>query len=99
MKKKTKKLLLLAAVLAILICGYFALDLLPENTGEEENIIEETVEVTEFTAEDIAFYCYKNPEYEMGFNCTEEGYVHYKDEVFPVNEATLEMRKAKEKNN
>ena len=90
MKKKTKKLLLLAAILVLLIGGYFALDFLPKETGEEENSLEEAVEVAEFSAEDIAFYCYKNPEYEMGFYCTEEGYVHYKDEAFPENEAILE---------
>ena len=90
MKKKTKKLLLLAAILVLLIGGYFALDFLPKETGEEENSLEEAVEVAEFSAEDIAFYCYKNPEYEMGFYCTEEGYIHYKDEVFPANKTTIE---------
>ena len=92
MKKKTKKLLLLAAILVLLIGGYFALDFLPKETGEEENSLEEAVEVAEFSAEDIAFYCYKNPEYEMGFYCTEEGYVHYKDESFPANEEVLEAQ-------
>lgn len=92
MKKKTKKLLLLAAILGLLVGGYFALDFLPKDTGEEENTLEETVEVAEFTVEDIAFYCYKNPEYEMGFYCTEEGYVHYRDESFPANEEVLEAQ-------
>ena len=90
MKKKTKNLLLLAAILVLLIGGYFALDFLPKESGEEENTLEEVVEVAEFTAEDIEFYCYKNSEYEMGFYCTEAGYVHYKDETFPENEAILE---------
>lgn len=85
MKKKTKNLLLLAAILVLLVGGYYALDLLPEDTGEEDNVIEEIIEVAEFTAEDIAFYCYENQEYKMGFTCTEEGYVHYEDEAFPAN--------------
>ena len=85
MKKKTKNLLLLAAILVLLIGGYYALDLLPEDTEEEENTVEETIEITEFTAEDIALYCYENSEYRIGFNCTEEGYVHYEDEAFPAN--------------
>lgn len=93
MKKKTKTLLVLVAMFVLLIGGYFALDFLPEDAVDED-IIEETIEVAEFTAEDIAFFCYKNPDYEMGFTCTEEGYVHYEDEAFPVNADVVEMQLA-----
>lgn len=88
MKKKTKNLLLLVVLLLVLAVGYFALDRIPEDTGEEAlDEAEEIVEVTGFDAGDIAFYCYYNSAYEMGFNITEDGYVHYRDEAFPVNTA------------
>ena len=90
MKKKTKKLLLLLAFFAVLVVGYLALDFIPEKTETEGETISETVEVTEFEAEDIAFYCYSNTEYEMGFTITEEGYVHYKEEKFPVSTSSVE---------
>lgn len=89
MKKKTKHLLLLVAVFLLLLGGYFALDFLPETSGEEEETPVETVEITEFTAEDIAYYCYRNAEYELGFYVTEDGYVHYQDAAFPANEASV----------
>ena len=89
MKKKTKNLLLLVALFVVLVGGYFALDLLPEDTGEEEDVVYETVEVTEFATEDIAVYCYNNLEYEIGFTVTEDGYVHYRDDAFPANTANV----------
>lgn len=93
MKKKTKNLLLLVALLVVLIGGYFALDLIPEKTEEEEqDTVTETIEVTEFSAEDIASYSYYNSDYEMGFQVTEEGYVHWKDETFPVNATSVEAQ-------
>ncbi len=95
MKKKTKNLLVLVLFLAVLVGGYFALDLIPEDTGEEEqDTAVEPVEVTEFATEDIAFYCYYNSVYEMGFNITEEGYTHYRDELFPANADSVENQLA-----
>lgn len=94
MKKKTKSLLLLVVLLVVLTGGYFALDFLPEATEEETDTTTEPVEVTEFSAEDIAFYCYNNSTYEMGFNITDEGYVHYKDEAFPLNASGVDAQLA-----
>lgn len=95
MKKKTKKLLWLVILLVVLTGGYFALDLLPENSGaEEEDAVVETVEVTDFSTEDITFYCYYNSDYEMGFYVTSDGYVHYRDEAFPVKDAGIELQLA-----
>ena len=79
MKKKTKNLLLLVGLLLVVAVGYFALDLVPEKTAEEKQTMDETVKIADFTTEDITFYCYSNSNYEMGFNITENGYVHYKD--------------------
>ena len=92
MKKKTKNLLLLVGLLLVVAVGYFALDLVPEKTAEEEQTVEETVKIADFTTEDIIFYCYSNSNYEMGFNITENGYVHYKDEAFPANTAAVEAQ-------
>lgn len=89
MKKKTKHLLWMVAVMFVLLGGYFALDFLPQESEGEENAETETVEVADFTAEDIAYYCYSNPEYDMGFYITENGYEHYKDSSFPVNETSV----------
>lgn len=89
MKKKTKHLLGMVVVMFVLLGGYFALDLLPQESGEEEDAETETVKVADFTAEDITYYCYSNPEYDMGFYITEDGYVHYKDSSFPVNETSV----------
>ena len=95
MKKKTKNLLLLVALLLVAVVGYLALDLLPEKTeGEEDTATTETIKIADFTADDIAYYCYSNSEYEMGFQITEEGYVHYKDEAFPVNTTSVEAQLA-----
>lgn len=84
MKKKTKNLVLLASVLIILLIGYMAIDLFA-NADTEEIKEDTTFDITEFTTEEISFYSYKNPEYEIGFYVTEEGYTHYKEEAFPVN--------------
>lgn len=92
MKKKTKNLLVLVAVLVLLIGGYFALELIPEDTGEEEDTVTETIEVTEFSREDIASYSYYNSAYEIGFEVTEDGYAHWQDELFPVNATGVEAQ-------
>ena len=91
MKKKTRNLLLLVVLFAVLVTGYFALDLIPEETEVEEQVTE-TVKVTGFDTEDIAFYCYSNPEYEMGFYISEGGYIHYKEEAFPASAASVEAQ-------
>ena len=91
MKKKTKNLVLLAVLLMVVTVGYFAIDLIPEKTVEEQNV-EETVKIADFTAEDIVFYCYSNSNYELGFNITENGYVHYKDEAFQADTAAVEAQ-------
>ena len=92
MKKKTRNLLLLLALLLVVGAGYFAIDLIPEETVEEEETVDETIKIADFSADKIEFYCYSNSEYEMGFNITEDGYVHYKDEAFPVNTASVEKQ-------
>lgn len=92
MKKKTKNLILLIALFVVVCAGYFALDLLPEKTAEEEEPVEETLKIADFTAEEIESYYYSNSEYEMGFYITENGYVHYEDEAFPVNTASVKAQ-------
>ncbi len=93
MKKKIKNLLILTALLVVLIGGYFILDMLPENTEEEElDDITETVKIAEFDSGDIASYCYSNEEYEIGFIVTEDGYIHYREENFPVKVASVEAQ-------
>ena len=90
MKKKTKQLLLLAAVLVLLVAGYFALDFIPEDAGEEgQNIVDEAIEVAEFDMEEISSYHYNNSVYEIGFSVTENGYVHADDPTFPVNTSSV----------
>lgn len=92
MKKKTKNLLLLVGLFAVLVAGYFALDLLPEDTVEEDTVVDETVVIADFSEADITYYCYSNEEYEMGFTVTEDGYTHYKDSTFPVNTASVQAQ-------
>lgn len=92
MKKKTKQLLLLAGVLVILLAGYFAMERIPEKTEEEQEVQTEVIEVTEFTAEDIAAYSYTNPSYSLGFYVTANGYVNQEDAEFPVNEASVTLQ-------
>ena len=92
MKKKTRNLLLLVALLLVAVVGYFAMDLIPEETVEEEETVDNTLKIADFSAADIESYCYSNSEYEIGFNITEEGYVHYKDEAFPVNTTSVEAQ-------
>lgn len=93
MKKTTKKLLMLVCFLVVLIVGYFALDYLPEDTGEEEqNVVAKTIEVTEFHTEDIVSYAYQNSDYAIGFEVTDGGYVNKTDADFPVNVNALDSQ-------
>lgn len=92
MKKKTKNLMVLLILLVVLVAGYFAVDLLPENTAETETFETESIPVADFTEEEIASYCYNNGDYEMGFLVTAEGYVHYREEAFPVNASAVDKQ-------
>lgn len=86
MKKKTRNLLVLAVVFVLLVAGYYAIDLLPEKEEETEPVpVTETMEVTEFSSEDVVSYRYVNADHEMELLVTETGYVNTADEEFLVN--------------
>ncbi|MGN0505649.1 MAG: DUF4340 domain-containing protein [Lachnospiraceae bacterium] len=94
MKKKTKQLLLLVAVLVLMIGAYattiFLQNRAEEKAAEQEKETEPLQDVTEFSVSDIASYHYMSPQTELGFLVTEEGYVNDEDENFPVNSACVE---------
>ena len=93
MKKKTKNLILLVSVMVLLLGGYLLMGLIPEeDAGQSVETESDIIEITEFTAADIASYHYKNPQYEIGFDITEKGYVHQEDPEFPVNDAAVELQ-------
>lgn len=87
MKKKTKQLLVLVVILFLLLGGYILMGIVPEVDTELEE--EETIAITEFTIDDIASYWYKNSDYEMGFDITEDGYVQQEDPAFPVSTSSV----------
>ena len=90
MKKKTKNLLVLAGVIAVLLIGYLAIDLfLKADEKQKEVASKANLELVEFNVEDVSFYSYENTEYDIGFHVTGDTYVHYEDEKFPVNKTKV----------
>ncbi len=92
MKKKTKNLLVLAVVLVLLVAGYFAVGMVQNKEQPEEIPETDIIPVADFAVADIVAYEYTNPQYSIGFDITEKGYVHQEDESFPVSEASVEIQ-------
>ena len=55
----------------LLLGGYLCMEFIPEKEEEKQKEAVTYIEITEFSAEDVVSYSYKNAEYEMGFDITE----------------------------